>query len=209
MLWSPQEIACVASVSVGFQSKERPKNEILIILPRKKWERVKNGARGEGGRNYGTRSHFLRGKIIKTFSALKTHRNACYAGYTGNYGGPQVSRHNLLCHSTTYFLTAQLTFSRHNLLSSRHSLLSHGTTYFFRGTIYFLTAKITFFLQILLFYLSRHNLLSHGGSKFSWRKFNGFLCQREVCRFVGYLQLIGPQSLGSIIVVRLCVLLLI
>ena len=28
-----------------------------------------------------TRSHFLCGKIIKTFSALKTHRNACYAGY--------------------------------------------------------------------------------------------------------------------------------
>ena len=27
-------------------------------------------------------------------------------------GGPQVSRHNLLCHGTIYFLTAQLTFSR-------------------------------------------------------------------------------------------------
>ena len=116
------------------------------------------------------------------------------------------SRHNLLSHGTTYFLATQLTFSRHNLLSARHSLLSDGTTYFFRGTIYFLTAKITFFLQILLFYWSPHNLLSHGGSKFSWRKFNGFLCQREVCRLVGYLQLMGPQSLGSIIVVSLCVL---
>ena len=42
-------LACVASVSVGFQSRERPKNEILIILPHKKWERVKNGAWGEGG----------------------------------------------------------------------------------------------------------------------------------------------------------------
>ena len=142
---------------MGFQSKERPKNEILIILPRKKWERVKNGARGEGGRNYGTRSHFLRGKIIKTFSALKTHRNACYAGYTGNYGGPQVSRHNLLCHSTTYFLTAQLTFSRHNLLSL--------------GTIYFLTAQLTFFAAQFTFsrhnlLFSWHNLLSHGKNNF-------------------------------------------
>ena len=43
-------IACVASVSVGFQSRERSKNEILIILPREKWER-KNGAWGEGERN--------------------------------------------------------------------------------------------------------------------------------------------------------------
>ena len=41
---------------MGFQSRERPKNEILIILLRKKWERVKNGARGEGGRNYGTKN---------------------------------------------------------------------------------------------------------------------------------------------------------
>ena len=41
---------------MGFQSTERLKNEILIILPRKKWERVKNGARGEGGRNYGTKN---------------------------------------------------------------------------------------------------------------------------------------------------------
>ena len=49
-------LACVASVSVGFQGRKRPKNEILIILPRKKWERVKNGARGEGGRNYGTKN---------------------------------------------------------------------------------------------------------------------------------------------------------
>ena len=44
------DVAYVASVSVGFQSTERPKNEILIILPRKKWERMKNGARGEGRR---------------------------------------------------------------------------------------------------------------------------------------------------------------
>ena len=40
-------LACVASVSAGFQSRERPKNEILIILPREKWER-KNGAWGRG-----------------------------------------------------------------------------------------------------------------------------------------------------------------
>ena len=76
---------------------------------------------------------------------------------------PQVSRHNLLSYGTTYFLTAQFTLSRHNLLSSRHNLLSHGTTYF-------LTAKVTFLLQKLLFYCSRHNLLSHGGSQFSRRK---------------------------------------
>ena len=36
--------------SVGFQSAERSKNEILIILPRKKWERVKKWSEGGGGR---------------------------------------------------------------------------------------------------------------------------------------------------------------
>ena len=36
--------------SVGFQSRERPKNEILIILPRKKWERVKKWIEGGGGK---------------------------------------------------------------------------------------------------------------------------------------------------------------
>ena len=68
------------------------------------------------------------------------------------FGGPQVK-----CHGTTYCVTAQLTFSRHNLLShgttyfltaqlafSRHNLLSHGTTYFLHGTIYFLAAQFTF-----------------------------------------------------------------
>ena len=72
---------------------------------------------------------------------------------------PQVSRHNLLSYGTTYFLTAQFTLSRHNLLSSRHNLLSHGTTYF-------LTAKVTFLLQKLPFYCSRHNLPSHSTTYF-------------------------------------------
>ena len=53
-------------------------------------------------------------------------------------------RHNLLPHGTTYFLTAQFTFSRPNLLSSRHNLLCHGTTYF-------LTAKVTFYCKNYLF----------------------------------------------------------
>ena len=44
-------LACVASVSVGFQSRERSKNEVLIILPRKKWERVKKWSEGEGEGN--------------------------------------------------------------------------------------------------------------------------------------------------------------
>ena len=120
-----------------------------------------------------------------------------------------MSRHNLLSHGTTYFLVTQLTFfvaqftfSRHNLLFSWHTLLSHGKNNFF-------LANITFLLVTAQFTFSGHNLLSHGGSKFSWRKFNGFLYQREVCRLVGYLQLIGPKSLGSIIVVSLCVLFLI
>ena len=43
-------LAYVASVSVGFQSRKRPKNEILIILPRKKWERVKKWSEGGGGK---------------------------------------------------------------------------------------------------------------------------------------------------------------
>ena len=53
-VYSPRRIrgsiACVASVSVGFQSRERQKNEILIILPRKKWERVKKWIEGGGGK---------------------------------------------------------------------------------------------------------------------------------------------------------------
>ena len=35
---------------MGFQSRERHKNEILIILPRKKWERVKKWSEGGGGK---------------------------------------------------------------------------------------------------------------------------------------------------------------
>ena len=103
-----------------------------------------------------------------------------------------MSRHNLLCHGTTYFLTAQLTFSRHNLLShgtiyflaaqftfSRHNLLSSWHNLLSHGTTYFLTAKLFFLYQILLFLLvaaqftfSRHNLLSHGGGQFSRRQFS-------------------------------------
>ena len=37
------ELACVASVSVGFQSRERPKNDILVILPSEKMERGGGG----------------------------------------------------------------------------------------------------------------------------------------------------------------------
>ena len=95
-----------------------------------------------------------------------------------NYGGPEVSRQNLLFHGKTYFLTAKHTFSRQNILShgktyfftakhtfSRQNLLSHGKTYFF-------TAKHTF---------SRQNLLSHGKTFF----FTSKLCYPEadlVCR---------------------------
>ena len=53
---SVQILACVASISVGFQSRERPKNEILITLPHKKWERVKKWSEGGGGRNHGTKN---------------------------------------------------------------------------------------------------------------------------------------------------------
>ena len=47
-------IACVASVSVGFGSKERPRNGVFGILPARKMGRApkKNGGgRGGEGRN--------------------------------------------------------------------------------------------------------------------------------------------------------------
>ena len=62
-------IACVASVSVGFGSKERPKKGIFGVFPREKW--------GE--------HHFSRGAkhenpVSLTFFAPQPHGNACYAG---------------------------------------------------------------------------------------------------------------------------------
>ena len=87
-----------------------------------------------------------------------------------------VSRHNLLCHGTTYFVTAQLTFSRHNLLSRGTIYFLHSTIYFFTAQLtfspqnYFFIANITFLLVAAQFTFSRYNLLSHGGSQFSRRK---------------------------------------
>ena len=79
------------------------------------------------------------------------------------YGGPQVSRKNLLSHGKTFFLTAKLSFSRQNFLS-------HGRTFFLtarlsfswqnflsHGKTSFLTAKLSF---------SRQNFLSHGKTYF-------------------------------------------
>ena len=68
-------------------------------------------------------------------------------------------------------VTAQLTFSRHNLLSHGTTYFLHGTTYFLHCTIYFLTAQLIFFTPQFTF--SRHNLLfsrrnslSHGKNYF-------------------------------------------
>ena len=73
------------------------------------------------------------------------------------------------CHGTTYCVTAQLTFSRQNLLS-------RGTIYFLTVQLtfslqnYFFIANITFLLVAAQFTFSRHNLLSHGGGQFSrWK----------------------------------------
>jgi len=76
-------LACVASVSVGFGSKE---------LPREKWseERVKEG--GERPLVFHATflsSHFSRGQntenpVPRSFFAPQPHGNACYAGYSNS-----------------------------------------------------------------------------------------------------------------------------
>ena len=48
------ELACVASVSVEFGSKERPRNGVFGILPARKWgesQKKNGGGRGGEGRN--------------------------------------------------------------------------------------------------------------------------------------------------------------
>ena len=69
----------------GLIPKQRLDTEPKEMGKSKKWS---EGRGGEGITPF-FRSHFSPGKIIKIlffglFSALKTHRNACYAGYIGN-----------------------------------------------------------------------------------------------------------------------------
>ena len=61
------DLACVASVSVLFRSKERPRNEIL------RFGRARNETRA-------TPSPLTRA-IFHAVLARKQHGNACYAGY--------------------------------------------------------------------------------------------------------------------------------
>ena len=50
--YSPaNKLACVASISMGFQSRERPKNKIFDNFAMREMEQAKNWSEG-GGRNY-------------------------------------------------------------------------------------------------------------------------------------------------------------
>ena len=90
---SPQRLACVASVSVRFRSKERGTGVK---------DRAKNGVSKRAGRGWGRKFpsfpspsptfivwflfHFSRGQnrepVPRSFFAPETNGNACYEGYT-------------------------------------------------------------------------------------------------------------------------------
>ena len=74
-----------------------------------------------------------------------------------------VSRHNLLSHGTTYFLTVQLAFFMAQLTFSRHNLLSHCKFFFF-------IANITFLLVAAQLLSHGTTNFCHGGGQFSRRK---------------------------------------
>ena len=84
---------------------------------------------------------------ITKLCVLATLRDNLLACNQDFYGGPQVSRQNILSRNKTFFLTVKLFFSRQNFLS-------HGKTLF-------LTAKLSF---------SRQNSLSHGKALFLTEK---------------------------------------
>ena len=72
------DIACVASVSVWFRSKERRRNGILGF------DRARNETRAKKMKVGGGASSFI-GAILdsrSSFFAPKRHGNACYAGYS-------------------------------------------------------------------------------------------------------------------------------
>ena len=87
------DIACVASVSVWFRSKERRRNGILGFDRARNETRAKKMKVGGGGRE-GRKLSFLSsppppssfiGAILdsrSSFFAPKRHGNACYAGYS-------------------------------------------------------------------------------------------------------------------------------
>ena len=66
------------------------------------------------------------------------------------YGGPQVSRQNILYRGKTFCLAAKLFVSRQNILS-------HGKTLFFHGKAFCLTAN--FFLMAKRSFV-QYNILS-------------------------------------------------
>ena len=88
-----KSIACVASVSVWFRSKERPRNGILGFGRAINETRAKKMKVGGGEGKEGNSVSFLSsppppssfiGAILdspSSFFAPKPHRNACYAGY--------------------------------------------------------------------------------------------------------------------------------
>ena len=89
-------LACVASVSVWFRSKERPRNGILGFGPARNETRAKKMKVGGGGRegrklSSPTPPSSLTGAIFRSvldsrssLFAPKPHGNACYAGYANS-----------------------------------------------------------------------------------------------------------------------------
>ena len=85
-------LACVASVSVWFRSRERPEKRDFRFWPREKWNENQQIKEGGGEGKEGNRVSFLsspppsRSFTLTVFDscsslfAPKPHGNACYAG---------------------------------------------------------------------------------------------------------------------------------
>ena len=96
-IWIVRKIACVASVSLRFRSKERPRNRILSFGRARNETRAKKWKCGEGERKevsipfFPTPPRSFTYAIFRavfdsrsSFFAPKPHGNACYAGYQKN-----------------------------------------------------------------------------------------------------------------------------
>ena len=98
-------LACVASVSVWFRSKERPRNRIFGF------GRTRNGTSGEipfsptPPRSFTCAIFHAVFDARSSFFALKPYGNACYAGcvFVGIIGGGYISKGDAM-NSTRNFL---------------------------------------------------------------------------------------------------------
>ena len=90
IIWETPVLACKASVSVWFWSKERPRNGILGFCRARnetstnKWKRVRSRGRKVSFLYSPPPPHSFAFAILtlKPFFAPKPHGNACYAGYS-------------------------------------------------------------------------------------------------------------------------------